>query len=80
MKSRNLIFYLIITLIIIGVSCEKDDLHTPELLMDDPVLKDDCDYIIVIGDTQVYTNEINTIHIMRPPWIGFGHNVKWKEY
>ena len=58
MKSRNLIFYLITTLIIIGVSCEKDDLHTPELLLEDPVLKDDCDYIIVIGDTQVYTNDI----------------------
>ena len=58
MKSRNLIFYLIVTFIIMGVSCEKVDSHTPKFMIEDPVLKDDCDYIIVIGDTQVYTNDI----------------------
>lgn len=58
MRRRNLIFYVIVLLILIGTSCDKFDSYTPEFIIKDPVLKDDCDYIIVIGDTQVYTNEI----------------------
>lgn len=60
--KRGIIIKNIITLFCIVAICSscnrsKDNYnYVPTLVPEDPILKTNCEYIIVIGDTQVYTN------------------------
>ena len=46
----------IVLLLTITISCETLSPYEPDIISEDSNLKDDCDYIVVIGDTQMYTN------------------------
>ena len=52
------LIYVVCVIFILCISCTIEDdsfSYSPTLVEGDGILKEDCDYIIVIGDTQVYT-------------------------
>ena len=52
------LIYLVCVIFILSNSCAIEDdsfSYSPTLVEEDGILKEDCDYIFVIGDTQVYT-------------------------
>ena len=58
MYKHILLTYFILCVLILCNSCKIEGYsfsYSPTLLEEDSILKEDCDYIIVIGDTQVYT-------------------------
>lgn len=55
---KNILRYFIFCVLILCNSCKIEDYsfsYSPTLIEEDSILKEDCDYIVVIGDTQVYT-------------------------
>ena len=63
-RIRHIILNVIILLLLCACEKEYDEKeydeinYIPNLVASDIILKDNCDYIVVIGDTQVYTNDL----------------------